>query len=158
MKVDGSTQEQVMSGVMTPPPAARDALLLLARVLVGVVLIAHGWQKFAEYGIGGTAGSFAQMGVPVPAVSAVFAAVVELVGGVALVAGAATVVVAALVVVDMLGAFLLVHAGNGVFVTDNGFELVWAIAAAALVLAAVGAGRFSVDHALLSRRRGGARG
>jgi putative oxidoreductase len=137
---------------MTLPSTVRDSLLLVARVLVGVVLVAHGWQKFAQYGIGGTAGSFAQMGVPLPAVSAVFAAVVELVGGVALLVGAGTVVAAVLVVLDMLGAFLLVHVGNGVFVTDNGFELVWAIAGAALVLAAVGAGRFSLDHALLGRR------
>jgi putative oxidoreductase len=62
-------------------------------------------------------------------------------------------VAGALVVLDMLGAFLLVHIGNGVFVTDGGFELVWAIAAAALVLVAVGPGRFSVDAALSSRRR-----
>ena len=111
---------------MTLPSTARDALLLVARVLLGIVLIAHGWQKFATYGLGGTAGSFAQMGVPLPAVSAVFAAVVELVGGAALLLGAATVVAGALVVLDMLGAFLLVHIGNGVFVTDGGFELVWA--------------------------------
>jgi putative oxidoreductase len=137
---------------MTLPSSVRDALLLVARVLLGVVLIAHGWQKFAQYGIGGTAGSFAKMGVPMPGVSAVFAAVVELAGGVALLLGVGTAVVALLVVLDMLGAFLLVHVGNGVFVTDNGFELVWAIAAVALVLAAVGAGRYSVDHALLSRR------
>ena len=138
---------------MTLPSTARDALLLVARVLVGVVLIAHGWQKFVQYGIGGTAGSFATMGVPLPAVSAVYSAVVELVGGAALLAGAVTVVAGALVVLDMLGAFLLVHVGNGVFVTDNGFELVWAIAAVALALMAAGAGRFSVDHAVLNRRR-----
>ena len=138
---------------MTLPPTARDALLLVARVLIGVVLIAHGWQKFATYGIGGVTQSFTQMGVPLPAVSAVFAAVVELVGGAALLLGAATVIAGALVVLDMLGAFLLVHAGNGVFVTDNGFELVAMIAATALVLVAVGPGRFSVDGALAGRRR-----
>ena len=138
---------------MTLPPAARDALLLVSRVLLGVVLIAHGWQKFATYGIGGVTQSFAQMGVPLPAVAAVFAAVVELVGGAALLLGAATVIAGALVVLDMLGAFLLVHVGNGVFVTDNGFELVWMIAATALVLVAVGPGRYSVDAALAGRRR-----
>ena len=138
---------------MTLPPTARDALLLVSRVLIGVVLIAHGWQKFATYGIGGVTQSFAQMGVPLPAVAAVFAAVVELVGGAALLLGAATVIAGALVVLDMLGAFLLVHLGNGVFVTDNGFELVWMIAATALVLVAVGPGRYSVDAALAGRRR-----
>ena len=141
---------------MTVRPGARDALLLVARVLLGVVLIAHGWQKFATYGIADTAGSFAQMGIPLPAVAAVFAAVVELAGGAALLLGAATVVAGALVVLDMLGAFLLVHIGNGVFVTDNGFELVGMIAATALVLVAAGPGRYSVDAALAGRRRGAA--
>ena len=130
-----------------------DGRLLVARILVGVVLIAHGWQKFATYGIGGVTAPFAQMGVPLPGVSAVFAAVVELVGGAALLLGAATVIAGALVVLDMLGAFLLVHIGNGVLVTDNGFELVWMIAATALVLIAAGPGRFSVDAALAGRRR-----
>ena len=138
---------------MTVRPAARDALLLVARVLLGVVLIAHGWQKFATYGIGGTAGSFAQMGIPLPAVAAVFAAVVELAGGAALLLGAATAVVGALVVLDMLGAFLLVHAGNGVFIDGGGFELVAALGAGALVLAATGAGRVSVDHVIGTRLR-----
>ena len=138
---------------MTLPQTARDTLLLVARILVGVVLIAHGWQKFAQYGIAGTAAAFAKMGVPLPAVSAVYAAVVELVGGLALLVGVGTAVAAALVVLDMLGAFLLVHIGNGVLVTDNGFELVWMIAATALVLIAAGPGRFSVDAALAGRRR-----
>jgi len=62
-------------------------------------------------------------------------------------------VAGALVVVNMLGAFLFVHVGNGVFVTDNGYELVAVIAALALVLVAVGPGRFSVDHAVAARRR-----
>lgn len=93
------------------------------------------------------------MGVPLPTVSAVFAAVVELVGGLALLAGAATVVAGLLVVLDMLGAFVLVHIGNGVFVADGGFELVGVIAAAALLLVAAGPGRYSVDHALTGRRR-----
>lgn len=142
---------------MTLPAPARDALLLVARVIVGIVLIAHGAQKFFTYGVGGTAASFAQMGVPLSTASAVFSAVVELVGGAALLLGAATVVAGALVVLDMLGAFLLVHAGNGVFMDDNGFELVAVIAAVALVLVAVGSGRFSVDHALGARRRVDAR-
>ena len=126
--------------------------VLVARVALGVVFIAHGAQKVFTWGIAGTGEGFAGMGVPAPQASALFAAVVELVGGAALLVGLATPVVGLLLALDMLGAFLLVHAGNGVFVTGNGFELVWAIAGVALALAAVGAGRFSVDHALLNRR------
>ncbi len=142
---------------MSVPGPARDVLLLLTRVVLGVVLIAHGWQKFAQYGIAGTASSFAQVGVPLPTLSAASVAVIELAGGTALLLGAATAVAGTLVALVMLGALALVHVGNGVFVTDNGFELVAAIGAAALALVAAGAGRFSVDHALLARRRTAAR-
>jgi putative oxidoreductase len=62
-------------------------------------------------------------------------------------------VAAALVVLDMLGAYLFVHAGKGLFIDKGGFELVGLIAAGCLLLLAVGGGRYSIDHVLLSRRR-----
>jgi putative oxidoreductase len=138
--------------IRTLPPSARDAALLVARLVLGVVLVAHGWQKVATNGLGATAEGFAGMGVPLAPASAAFAGLVELVGGVLVLAGAATALVGVLVVLDMLGAALLVHITNGVFASDGGWELVGVIGALALVLAAVGAGRFSVDHALASRR------
>ena len=52
--------------MITLPSTARDVLLLVARVLIGIVLIAHGWQKFATYGIAGVTASFEKMGVPLP--------------------------------------------------------------------------------------------
>lgn len=63
------------------PTSARDAVLLVARVVLGVVLVRHGWQKVSEYGIAGTSASFDQMGVPAPGPAAVFAAVAELAAG-----------------------------------------------------------------------------
>ena len=139
--------------VRSLPGQVRDAALLVARVVLGVVLITHGWQKVVDNGIGGTAAAFTKMGVPVPPVSATFAAVVELGGGILLVAGAATAVVGLLVVVDMLGAALFVHLPNGVFVQGGGWELVGVIAVAALALAAGGAGKYSVDHAMSARAK-----
>jgi putative oxidoreductase len=132
---------------------AGDLALLLARVVLGVVLIAHGWQKVFEYGFSGVTASFAKLGVPAPPVSAAYASVVELVGGVLLLAGVLTTVVGVLVVLDMLGAFLFVHAGHGIFVESQGWELVAVIAVGALLLVGAGAGRFSVDHVINRRRR-----
>ncbi|GAA0938450.1 DoxX family protein [Pseudonocardia zijingensis] len=137
--------------IRTLPPSARDAALLVARLLLGVVLIAHGWQKVVSNGLGATAEGFGKMGVPLAPVSAAYAGIVELVGGALLLVGAGTALVGVLVVLDMLGAALLVHVGNGVMASDGGWELVGVIGAAALLLAAVGAGRYSVDHALASR-------
>ncbi|HWS31635.1 MAG TPA: DoxX family protein [Actinoplanes sp.] len=129
----------------------RDVALLIARVVVGIVFIAHGWQKFNEWGLDGTSAAFGQMGVPLPTVSAWFAAIVELAGGVALVAGIAVPVVSLLLIVNMLGAFLIVHMSNGIFVDNGGFELVATLGAAALIFAVLGAGRFSVDRLLAPR-------
>jgi len=138
---------------MTVPPALADLALLVGRVILGVILFAHGWQKLVTNGIKGTSAFFDQSGVPLPTVSAWFAAIVELVGGAALVLGAAVPVAAVLIVLDMVGAYLFVHAGQGLFIDEGGFELVGALAAGALLLFGAGAGRYSVDHALSSRRR-----
>lgn len=135
------------------PAPAHDIALLLARVVTGVVLIAHGWQKLVTDGVAGTAAGFEAMGVAAAPVAAVIAIVIELLGGALLVAGAATAVVGVLVALEMLGAALFVHVGAGIFVTAGGWELVGVIGAAALALAATGAGRFSVDRALGRGRR-----
>lgn len=133
------------------PAAAQDAALLVARVLVGVVLVAHGWQKLDEYTLSGTAASFADMGVPAARAAATFAAFVEVGGGVLLILGLLTPVAALLVVLDMLGAWYFAHRDGGLFVAEGGGELVMVIGAVALAIGAIGAGRFSLDGAVLGR-------
>lgn len=132
-------------------PVLGDVALLLARVALGFVLLAHGWQKYDEYTLDGTTAAFTDLGVPAPGAAALFATVVELVGGAALVLGLLTPVAAALNVVNLLGALVLVHVSNGVFVDDGGYELVLALIAGLLLVLALGAGRFSIDE-LLARR------
>lgn len=123
----------------------RDAVALVARIGLGVVFIAHGWQKLNTYGLDGTAASFEAMNIPVPTASAYFATFVELIGGGALVLGIFTPIAGLLLFVDMLGAAFLVHFEHGVFATENGYELVVALGVGALMLAAFGAGRISID-------------
>ena len=53
-------------------PALHDAALLIARAAIGFILMAHGLQKFLQYTLDGTAASFTQMGIPVPAAAAAF--------------------------------------------------------------------------------------
>ncbi|MFG3421387.1 DoxX family protein [Micromonospora sp. NPDC047730] len=138
---------------MTLPTTVRDVAMLLARIGVGIVFFAHGWQKLVTNGVDGTAAFFDQAGVPLPTLSAWFATGVELLGGAALILGAVVPIAGVLLALDMLGAFVFVHAGNGLFVDKGGYELVLALGAASLLLAAVGAGRLSVDHLLTGRRR-----
>lgn len=138
---------------MSPLTRFRDVGLLLTRVLLGVILIAHGWQKLVTNGLEATGTMFAQAGVPLPGVSAGIAGGVELLGGLALLLGALTPLAGLAVTAVLFGAFLFVHAGNGIFVSEGGWELVAALAIGAAQLAFVGPGRFSVDHAILRARR-----
>ncbi|MGO4230540.1 DoxX family protein [Arthrobacter sp. YAF34] len=132
-------------------PALTTSARTILRVITGFLFAAHGWQKFNEFTIAGTQASFSQMGVPAAQAVAPVVATLELVGGVALILGVLTRVFAALLAVDMLGALFLVHASAGVFVTTGGYELVLILAAAALAVALVGAGRLSADRALFGR-------
>jgi putative oxidoreductase len=139
----------------TPPlPApARDAVVVLARLVLGVVFTAHGWQKLGDMGVAGTTTAFTKMGVPAPGLTGPLTGGVELVGGLALLAGAAVPVVGLLLAATMAGAVLLVHGSNGVFVTEGGFELAAGLGVGCLLLAVTGAGRVSVDALVVAVRR-----
>ncbi|USI91312.1 DoxX family protein [Rhodococcus pyridinivorans] len=120
----------------------------MARLVLGVIFLAHGLQKFNSWGYEGTKAGFEGMGVPAPAVSAFVATWIEILGGLALILGVLVPVFGVLLFLFMLGAFFIVHVENGIYVGDGGFELVAALGAGALLLAAVGAGAFSVDRFL----------
>lgn len=124
----------------------RDIFLLIARIILGGVLIAHGWQKFNEWTIDGTASSFQEMGVPSPEISAQIATWFEIGGGAALILGLLVRLVGPVLFVQMAGAAWFAHRDSGIFVSDGGWELVAIIGAAGLALSAAGAGRVSLDH------------
>ncbi|MBT0769412.1 DoxX family protein [Kineosporia sp. J2-2] len=129
----------------------RDIAVLLARVAVGVVFIAHGWQKFSTNGMDATAKGFDAMGIPLPTVSAWFAMLVELGGGVLMIAGLAVPLVGLLQAFNMLGALYFAHLDAGLFSQDGGFEYVLILAAITLLIGAVGAGRLSIDQVISPR-------
>lgn len=132
----------------------RDLGLLAARIVLGIVFAAHGWQKLHEWGPSATAQNFAGMGAPLPEISSVVVTYAELVGGIALVLGAFTPWIGIILAIDMLGAAILVHIPAGLFIDGGGWELVGSLGAGALALAATGAGRFSIDHLVVGRRSG----
>lgn len=129
----------------------KDLSVLIGRVGLGLIFMVHGYQKLAQWGISGTSATFTQMGVPAPMLSAWYAAVVELVGGAALVIGFALPVAGVLLALNMAGALVFVHLGNGFFNSANGYEYPLALIVALLAIGFNG-GAFSLDHAL-SRSR-----
>jgi putative oxidoreductase len=136
--------------------AVFDVAALVARVVTGVIFVAHGWMKW-QSGLGGTAQGFREMGVPVPELAAGYATVVETVGGILLILGLLVRPVALLLLVNMLGAITFAHWDKGVMVSEGGWELAGALAALSLLFLALGGGRLGIDGLIgkMSRRRGG---
>ena len=129
-----------------------DLALLVLRLVVGIIFVMHGGQKFFVYGLSGVTQSFGGMGIPMPAVTAPLVAIVELGGGLALIFGVLTRLAGLGLAIDMLGAILLVHLKNGFFM-PNGYEFAFAMLAASAAIALAGAGDLSVDAAIGRRRR-----
>ena len=127
--------------------------LLIARIILGVVLIAHGWQKFNEWTIAGTTEAFTGMGVPAAGIAAPIAASVELVGGILILIGLVTRIAAALVALQMVGAGIWGgHFGSGILIDGNGWELVMVMAAVAVILLAAGPGQYAADNFIFQNR------
>ena len=129
------------------------ALALLGlRIVVGLGFAAHGAQKlfgvFGGYGIDGTAGFFEQIGLRPGKVHAWAAGIAEFAGGLLIALGLVTPFAATALIAVMAAAVLTVHVRNGFFVANNGFEYNLVLAAVVFALAGVGAGEWSLDHAL----------
>lgn len=132
---------RVMAGV-------NDALLAVGRIALAVIFVMSGLEKFMD--LAATAGAVASKGLPMPSVLAALAATTELGGGLLIVLGWQTRVAAlALAIFTLITAYVfhdfwhmegaaresnLIHALKNLSIF-GGF----------LMLAAVGAGRYSID-------------
>ena len=125
--------------------------LLILRLVLGGVMLVHGYQKLFVFGFAGVTGAFGRMDVPLPEVMGPLVALLEFFGGIALVAGLLTRLVAFGFALDMLGAILLVKSEGGFF-NPNGIEFEMTLAGVALALVVAGAGRLSIDDAIARRR------
>ncbi|MFF4486317.1 DoxX family protein [Streptomyces sp. NPDC001544] len=134
-----------------------DAAALVLRATLGPMLFAHGWNKVAgPGGLGGTTAWFDALGLKPAEVHARMAAGTEMAAGVGIALGAASPLPAAAAVGLMTVAARTDHRGKGFFVFKGGWEYVGVVGGAAVALAALGNGRYSLD-ALAGRRRAGAK-
>ena len=122
--------------------------LLLLRVVIGVTMLAHGYNHIWGGGkIEGTARWFASLGMKPGIVHAWLASLTELACGVLLIIGFLTPLAAAGVVGVMVVALVTNHLKNGFFIfrPGEGYEYVLNLAIAATAVAGIGAGKWSVD-------------
>lgn len=125
--------------------------LLLIRLALGTVMVAHGAQKLFTFGYGGVVGGMTQMGLPAPQIAAALIIAAEFGGGLLVMAGLLTRFAAAAFAFAMLVATVQVHLAAGFFL-PNGYEFTLMLGLTSLGLAFTGAGRFSID-ALIGRSR-----
>ncbi|SIR94517.1 DoxX family protein [Williamsia sterculiae] len=132
---------------------SRNFASFVARVLLGIIFIAHGWQKFHTMKISGTTSFFDSVGIPFPKAAAYYATWVELAGGVLLILGVLVPLVSILLIADMIGAIAYVHADKGFWNSDGGWEWPAALIAGLLAVGLAGTGRIGGDHYLTGRFR-----
>lgn len=125
---------------------------LALRLPLGIIFAAHGAQKlfgwFGGHGLEGTAQWMASIGLAPGYLMALLGGSAEFFGGLALIVGLLVRPAAALLAIAMLVAIFSVHIGNGLFMSNNGYEFALALLAGSVSLMLSGAGRASIDAAL----------
>ncbi len=126
--------------------------ILALRLALGLVFVGHGAQKafgaFGGPGLDGAAGFMASLGLKPAKFWAAVAAYGELLGGLSVIFGLLTPLGALFIVASMAVAIAKVHGPKGFWIQNGGYEYNLVLLAAALALAATGAGSLSLDHVL----------
>ena len=118
--------------------------LMLARVVVGIILIARGWRRWLIVGIDQQATILAEANIPAPDLCAWLVTFFELAGGVLLVFGLFTPAVGLGMLTLNIGVIVL-RKLDAFYVHDGGFEYNLAMAALGLLFVAFGSGKLGAD-------------
>jgi len=126
--------------------------LLVARLVVGLLMSAHGSQKlfgwFGGHGLAGTGGFFESLGFRPGRLFATMAGLTEFTSGLLVATGFLGPIGPALMLSVMIVAMISVHWRNGVFAAANGIEVPLLYAVGAVAIALTGPGLFSLDAVL----------
>jgi putative oxidoreductase len=137
---------------MTSYDTFHDVGVLILRLVLGLTLAAHGYNKFFGGGrIPGTARWFESIGMKPGKFHATVAASTEMAAGLGLAAGFLTPIPAAGFVSLMLVAAWTVHRANGFFIVKEGWEYNLVLAVSAVGVATLGAGKYSLDYLVFGK-------
>jgi putative oxidoreductase len=129
--------------------------LLILRLVVGLIFVAHGSQKLFGWlggkGISGQTGLMKMLGVRPARLFALVSAAGEFFGGLGVAAGLLTPLAAAGILGSMIVAIVKVHWAKGFWNSGGGIEFPLILATASFVVGLVGPGVYSLDYALRLR-------
>ena len=126
--------------------------LLVLRLVIGMILTAHGLQKLFGWwggpGMKGWVGAMNRMRIRPAAPWAWVSAFAEVLGGIGLAVGLLTPLPSLAIAASMLVAIALVHWPRGFWSTKGGYEFNLSILAGVAAIALIGPGVYSLDAAL----------
>ena len=124
-----------------------DLILFITRLVLGLTIFVHGWNKFFGGGqIPGTGRWFESIGVKKGKLNAYLAASTEISVGLMLAVGLLTTFASAGLIGLMVVAGWTVHRNNGFFIIKEGWEYIFVLAVVGMAIATLGPGGWSLDN------------
>lgn len=141
-------KKQHMANPTQLPGVWHDGIAIV-RIVVGIMLIFHGWQVFEEQEMQGFRDLFLGMSMPFPAAMPYVGKVIEIGCGMLLILGLFTRLVTALLFITFM--FITFIIGDGRIFAEN--QLPFLFALVSLLFFFTGSGRLSVDFVVFANRK-----
>lgn len=123
----------------------KDIALMLTRIIMGVIMVTHGWHRWQNEGITAEANILEHAGIPNPGLMVWLLIGFEVIGGIFLIFGLATPVIGLGLMVLNIGIILTLRS-HTFYVHNSGWEYNAVMTIVGLVLMTHGAGRIGLDN------------
>ena len=123
----------------------KDIALMLTRIIMGVIMVTHGWHRWQNEGITAEANILEHAGIPNPGLMVWLLIGFEVIGGIFLIFGLATPVIGLGLMVLNIGIILTLRSHN-FYVHNSGWEYNAVMTIVGLMLMTHGAGRIGLDN------------
>ena len=123
----------------------KDIALMLTRIIMGVIMVTHGWHRWQNEGITAEANILEHAGIPNPGLMVWLLIGFEVIGGIFLIFGLATPVIGLGLMVLNVGIILTLRS-HTFYVHNSGWEYNAVMTIVGLMLMTHGAGRIGLDN------------
>jgi putative oxidoreductase len=125
----------------------REIAYALVRIVIGYILLMHGWAKI-NTGVAGISGYMAKNGLVPGELFGGAAIFLETAGAICIIIGLFTRFFAAALAIELAIAFLVIHMPKGFAAAQGGFEYVLLLGIVLFAIAIRGGGPYSVDRVI----------